>query len=99
MMIESTENDEKYWKQKITQFFAIVDNIYAKNNYQLYTNYYFGKAIELYNEMKAKEKIKDSELKETKDKLEEVKLRNAELEAKVKEQLKKHLSKRKCIIL
>jgi len=62
MMLESTDNSKEYRKSKITEFFAMVDSIYSTNK-RLYTNYYFKKANELYQEAKRREKNKEEELR------------------------------------
>jgi len=66
MMLENTDSSIEYRKSKITEFFTMVDSIYSTNK-RLYTNYYFKKANELYQEAKRREQNKEEELRKAQE--------------------------------
>ena len=66
MMLESTDNSTDYRRSKVTEFFTMVDNIYSANR-RLYTNYYFKKANELYQEAKRREQNKEEQLRKAQE--------------------------------
>ena len=66
MMLESLDSSIEYRQSKIAEFFVMVDTIYSTNK-RLYTNYYFKRANDLYQEAKKRDQNKEEELRKAQE--------------------------------
>ena len=70
-MLESTEENQDYRTKKLKEFFKMVDRIYNTNK-RLYSNKFFEKALELYQEQKDEAKDMKVAYQEAKQKFEKL---------------------------
>lgn len=92
ILIDSTNKTEEYHHLKVQELMDMVNSIYKKNNYKLYTNELFNKAKDIEEKILAdKEKLKKKQkMAEFKAKFEEDAKRQQEImaqEAKINEKL------------
>ena len=103
VLVDSTNKTEEYHRLKIQQIMQMINDIYRKNNYKLYTNELFNKAKQLEEKILAekKEVEKKKKMAEFKAKFEEkakeeqeIKAREAHINEKHAKQKQMNLQKR-----